>query len=205
MALHLLPDGTIEVRAPNLIPKFLINNFIKRNSGWIEKRIGTVKKHASKVKKYVDGEKFSYLGNGYTFLVGNYSRIEIKDKNILFPRAVLFRAKKEIDNWYIQRAREIIKDLLIEYSKEMKTSYTSVAFSDTRSKWGSCTHDNRLQFNYRLILAPLLVVRYVVIHELAHTVEKNHSRAFWNLVRSFNPSYKEQIKWLKLHGSSLTI
>jgi predicted metal-dependent hydrolase len=54
-------------------------------------------------------------------------------------------------------------------------------------------------------MAPLLVVRYVVIHELAHTKEKNHGHAFWNNVRAVNPSYKEQIKWLKTHGNKLVV
>ncbi len=75
----------------------------------------------------------------------------------------------------------------------------------TKSQWGSCTHDNKLQFSWRLIMTPITVLNYVVIHELAHTTQKNHSRAFWDVVRRHCPSYNRQRKWLKEHGNSLVV
>lgn len=205
MALHLLPDGTIEVRAPSLMPKFFINDFIKKNSDWIEKRMGKVQKNKKKNREYITGEKFLYLGQEYELTLGNYVRIETRGEKLLFPLGLKFRAKKELENWYKKKASDFIASQTEHYVKEMNTSYTSLHFSDTSSKWGSCTHDNRLQFNWRLIMAPLLVVRYVIIHELAHTLEKNHSHKFWGRVSAFNPSYKQQIKWLKMHGDELHI
>lgn len=204
MALHLMPDGTIEVRAPSLMPKFFINDFIYKNSAWIEKRIGKVQKRAKK-RQYIEREKFLYLGNEYELKIGNYVRIEIREDKLLFPLALKFRAQKELENWYKFRAKELITSQVTHYAKEMNTSYADLRFSDTSSKWGSCTHDNRLQFNWRLIMAPLLVLRYVIIHELTHTLEKNHSHKFWARVSAFNPSYKQQIKWLKTHGDTLNI
>ncbi|HVT00841.1 MAG TPA: SprT family zinc-dependent metalloprotease [Patescibacteria group bacterium] len=203
MSIHILPSGTVEVRAPKLMPKFFINDFVKKNSDWIEEKLKTSKRGVT--KKYQHGESFLFLGKEYTLNVGNYSKIELKDDKLLFPAGMLFRAKKELESWYIKQAKQIITEQLIYYAKEMDTKYNALSFSDTSSKWGSCTHDNRLQFNWRLVMAPLLVLRYVVIHELSHTTEKNHSRKFWSRVASFNPSYKEQIKWLKTHGDTLTV
>ncbi len=205
MSLHLLPGGIIEVRAPLLMPTFLIKGFVKKHFLWIEKRIGGVAQNVAKTKTFRDGEFFEFLGVKYPLVIGNYSRIEILNGKLHFPNALLFRAKIEMENWYIRQAKELIKSQVEHYSKEMGTTYVSISFSNTKSKWGSCTHDNRLQFNWRLILAPLLVVRYVVIHELAHTMEKNHSHKFWSRVAVFNPSYKQQIKWLKNHGDGLVI
>lgn len=204
MVMHVLPDGTIEVKAPNLMPKFLINGFIKKNSEWIEKKLKVLPKRIGG-RKYVEGEKFLFLGKEYSLKFGVYTQIKIHEDNLLLPIGLKFRAKNEIENWYIKQAKEVIKAQTLHYAQEMNTSFKSIAFSDTKSKWGSCTHDNRLQFNWRLIMAPLLVLRYVVIHELAHTKEKNHSHSFWARVRANNPSFKEQIKWLKLHGDRLAI
>ena len=201
MSMNVLSDGTVQVKAPFFMPKFFINDFIKKHEDWIEERIKSTKKIA-RSGKYSENDKFLFLGKEYVLSFGNYPKIEIKDGKLLFPIGLKFRAKKELENFYLRQAKEVIKAQTIHYAQEMNTSFTSISFSDTKSKWGSCTHDNRLQFNWRLIMAPLLVLRYVVIHELAHTIEKNHSHSFWARVRAQNPSYKEQIKWLKINGDT---
>lgn len=148
-------------------------------------------------------EEYLYLGRKLTLHPGNYTSIAVKDDLLLFPQALLFRKEKELTMWYVQQAKKIIAAHVERFAKEMQTNYKSLTFSDTRSKWGSCTHDNRLQFSWRLVMAPLLVLNYVIIHELAHTIEKNHTQYFWMKVRRFNPSYRQQIKWLKEHGELL--
>jgi len=205
IAIAVRPDGTIEVRAPRYIPGFMINAFIKSKSDWIKERQAHVAKHFVAPKKFENGEKFTYLGNEYSLKLGNYLDIQIKGDSLLFPLALVFRGKESVEKWYIKQAKEIIKSHVDTFSKEMELPYKSISFSDTKSKWGSCTHDNRLQFNWRLIMAPLIVVRYVIIHELVHTIHKNHSASFWRKVSEVNPSYKQQIKWLKAHGDKLHI
>ena len=203
IAIVVLPNGTVEVRAPKYIPEFAIKAFVKSKTQWIEMRLEVVRKHIPAVKRFETGGKFLYLGNEYSLQLGNYIDIEIKDDKMLFPLAMASRGKAHLEKWYIKQAKIVIKNLVSEYAKTMELSYESISFSDTKSKWGSCTHDNRLQFNWRLMMAPLLVVRYVAIHELVHTIHKDHQAIFWNKVRKINPSYKQQIKWLKLNGGRL--
>lgn len=203
IAIVVRPNGTVEVRAPKYVPEFAIKAFVKSKTEWIEKRLETVKKQITFPKKFVNGEKFLYLGDEYELLTGPYIKIETKEGKLLFPLAMASRGKLHLEKWYEKQARDLIKSLVVEYSKNIDLPYESISFSDTKSKWGSCTHDNRLQFNWRLIMAPLLVVRYVVIHELVHTMCKDHQTIFWNKVRQVNPSYKQQIKWLKLNGDKL--
>jgi len=203
IAIHILPDGTVEVRAPKYIPEFAIKAFVRSKKDWIEKRLESVKKYKPQTKKFINGEKFLYLGNEYELLLGQYIAIETNGGMLHFPLAMASRGRISLERWYEKQAKKIIKGLVEEYSKSMDLPYESISFSDTKSKWGSCTSDNRLQFNWRLIMAPLLVIRYVVIHELVHTVHKDHQVRFWNKVRQANPSYKQQIKWLKLNGGKL--
>lgn len=206
ISLQILPDATLQVKAPFYLPKFFIDKFLKEQDDWIKKKLVQLKRHEiSKQKQYLPGEQFLYLGNAYPLQIGTYQEIEIRDGKLLFPQTLVFRAKKELTAWYIKKAQEMIEKRVIINAKEMGATYLSLKFSDTKSKWGHCTPDNRLQFNWRLIMAPLLVINYVTVHELAHTVEKNHSWRFWSKVRAINPSYKQQIKWLKEYGATLVV
>lgn len=199
IAMHIEPDGKILVRAPRFVSDGDIRRFIQSHSDWIQR-------HRSRIVTARESKKedeYLFLGKKLKLFVGNYTTISVKDDTLLFPKALLFRKEKEITSWYISQARTIISKQTERYAEEMKTNFKEITFSDTRSQWGRCTHDNRLQFSWRLVMTPILVLNYVVIHELAHTMEKNHTRAFWARVRQYNPSYRQQLKWLKEYGSSV--
>lgn len=203
LSLQILPDTTLLVKAPLYVSDGDITSFVLKHKEWIDrKRLAMEEKKVVK-KQYVEGEEFYYLGKSYILKVGNYTEIKVEGDFLLFPNFLVFRAEKELTSWYISQAKKIIQQQLENYAKQMNMTYQSVTFSDTKSKWGSCTHDNRLQFCWRLIMAPLLTINYVVVHELTHTVEKNHGRSFWSKVRLYNPSYRQQVKWLKLYGNTL--
>lgn len=205
VALSVTPDATLIVKAPLFTPKFFINSFIKQHEEWIKKQIQVVQERKQLEKDYRNGEIFLFLGLERQLDIGNYPEVALQDNKIVFPQALLFRAKKQLIAWYKKQAKIIITQQVEQYAKQMKTSYGSITFSDTRSQWGSCTHENNLQFSWRLIMAPILVINYVVVHELAHTFEKNHSREFWHIVNAYCPSYKRQRKWLSEHGKELVI
>lgn len=204
IALQVLPDASIIVRAPLRISLKEIEKFIYENIRWIEEHLKKVKsKPKPTLIDYKDGESFFFLGKKYKLEIGLHDKIQIKDDRLLFPIGLNFRIQKDLQAWYIKQAKNIISTQVDYFAEKMNTSYLDIQFSDTKSQWGRCTHDNRLQFSWRLVMAPMLVLNYVVVHELAHTIHKNHSSSFWSKVRLFNPSYKQNIKWLKDHGSSL--
>lgn len=202
IALQILPDGMLLVKAPSRMPRFIIDRFLSEHEDWIEKNIAKVKTH---LKNKRPDDEYLYLGKSVKLVLGNFTKISVKGDILQFPQSLVFRKEKELTDWFIREAREIITQQVNKYAEVMKTGYKEITFSDTRSQWGRCTRDNRLQFSWRLIMAPLLTLNYVVIHELAHTLEKNHTQLFWMKVRNINPSYRQQIKWLKDHGSSLRI
>jgi predicted metal-dependent hydrolase len=204
LAMHVEPNGTLLIKAPNRISMRDIQGFINSHSDWIKKQTEKLAKHPVIKKKFIDGEEYLYLGNSYKLKIGNYKTIEPKTEFLQFPKFLEFRIEKELTNWYEQQAKDVITRRLEVNTKLMGVEFTSVYFSDTISKWGSCSPENVLQFNWRLIMAPLLVLNYVVVHELAHTIHKNHSQRFWTKVASVNPSFKQQIKWLREHGHILT-
>jgi predicted metal-dependent hydrolase len=202
IALSITPDRTVLVKAPILMPKFMIDQFIEKHAEWIEKRLAKLAS-IPHTRTYADGDTFLYLGKPVTLKLDPVTEISVTGQEIHFPKALQFRAKKELETWFIKKGRELITQQVEHYAKEMGATYIDLSFSDTKSKWGSCSHDNRLQFNWRLIMAPILVLNYVIVHELSHTIEKNHSRDFWRRVEKYNPSYRQSRKWLREQGHSL--
>lgn len=198
VAIQVLPSGTVRVHAPYLLPKFLIDEFVRRKSPWIEKKIRLFTKYPLQIKSTItDSDLYYYLGQECRIHVGAYTHIAIVKDTIQFPHHLLFRGKKELTNWYINEAKNVISKRVVYFAHRMETTYKKISYSDTTSKWGSCTPDNALQFNWRLVMAPVMVIDYVVVHELAHTKEKNHGKDFWAIVAHEKPAYKQHIKWLK--------
>lgn len=205
ISLHITRDGEIVVRAPHLIPNSVINAFLKQKESWILATLQKVHKRQPRGKKYKEGERFYYLGLERSLRFYNGTEIKVEEEELLFPKALEFRIQKELHQWFQEKAREKIMQRLEFHSQKMQTSYSHLLFSDTKSKWGTCFPDNSLQFNWRLIMAPLLVLDYVIIHELAHTTEKNHSASFWRRVGRFTPAYKQHRKWLQEYGHVLQV
>ena len=104
---------------------------------------------------------------------------------------------------YMAVARDIFMKKAAYYARIMDVSYGRISIREQRTRWGSCSSKGNLNFNWRLILAPEEVLDYVVVHELAHRREMNHSKAFYAIVESVLPDYRSARRWLREHGHSL--
>ena len=113
--------------------------------------------------------------------------------------------EKRLEEPYRKAAKEYIPKRVAYYAKLLGVTYGTISIRDQKTRWGSCSSKGNLNFNYRLILAPPKVLDYVVIHELCHRKEMNHSKKFWSYVESIMPDYKEYRKWLKENGNSLSV
>ena len=89
------------------------------------------------------------------------------------------------------------------HAKNMGVEYNKVLISDLKYRWGSCTPKDNLNFNWRLIKAPMFVIDYVIVHELAHLMESNHTAQFWNIIEAHLPGSQKAKDWLKEHGAIL--
>lgn len=113
-------------------------------------------------------------------------------------------SEKRLEAIYRNAAREYFPKRVSHYAHMLGVTYGKISIRDQKTRWGSCSSEGNLSFNWRLILAPPDVLDYVVIHELCHRKEMNHSKEFWALVESLMPHYKECRKWLKKNGRDLT-
>ena len=112
-------------------------------------------------------------------------------------RAELFR------DWYISKAKEKIAPRVQHHARELGVDVTKVKIVDNRYRWGSCTPNDNVNLNWRLIKAPMFVIDYVIVHELAHLIEANHTSRFWNVISTQTPTMDKARAWLKDHGQLL--
>jgi len=206
----------VVVRAPFWMPKGVIDRFIQEKTEWIEKHLKTIKQNKV-VKNYSEGEKHLYFGKEYSLSITKVkkpgrSKVCLTDEKIyieLYEGLSEDKHSKLIEEsllyWYLEKGIETVTEKVNFYSKEIGVSYRKINLKKVSSIWGSCSPSNCLSFNRKLIMAPHEVVDYVVIHEVAHMVHRNHGSEFWNLVKKYDPDYKYHRRWLKHNHHLLSI
>ena len=108
-----------------------------------------------------------------------------------------------ISRWYRREARWLLEEAVAREAARLGLSYARIAVRDQRTRWGSCSTRGTLSFNWRLVLAPPEILDYVVVHELLHLREPNHSPAFWGLLDQHRPGWRAQAEWLRVHANEL--
>jgi len=150
--------------------------------------------------------QYLYLGKSYELGIrqNKNSLVELEDKIYIASSNEKF-IKTYLESWYKQQARKVIVERVYKFSNFSGLKFNSINLSSATTRWGSCSSDKNLNFNWKLIMAPLEVIDYVVSHEIAHLAELNHSKDFWEKVRKMFPIYREYRTWLKRHGHKLAI
>ncbi len=128
-----------------------------------------------------------------------------KNRAVLPTDAPKDAATLALEKRYRDAAKEYIPKRVEYYHEFTGGNYDKITIRDQKTRWGSCSANGTLSFNYRLMLAPPRVLDYVVVHELCHLTHMNHSTDFWNMVASILPDYKEYRKWLKENGHTLHV
>ena len=203
IALLVERDSTLTVKAPIYASEKLINDFIFEKRNWILKKQDIAKEKYKHFvpKKFVEGENFLFLGENYEleYIDSLHSPI-LLDKKLFIIERHRNVTEKLILFWYKQQALKIITERLKFYSQLSGIQYNSFKITSARKRWGSCSRTGKLNFSFRLIMAPIEVVNYVIIHELAHIIEHNHSRNFRKLVSQYDSDFKTHLTWLKKHN-----
>jgi len=208
LSMQINDEGSLIIKAPFFMDKADIENFIERNQNWIHKRKNIIEKRKSfaKPKEFIDGEKFLFLGDEYSLkLVDRLKEGLTLEKEFLFAKNKLYKARDVFINWYKSEAIGVIKDRVDYYTGITGDSYSKIKINSAQGRWGSCSGKGNLNFSWRLILAPFEVVDYVVVHEVAHIKVRNHSKMFWQRVESLMPEYRKHKRWLKDNGWMLNV
>ncbi len=208
LSLEVYPDKRIVVRAPLKAKLNWIDDFVREKQCWIHKQLQRqVDNTRISVKKnFISGEEFLFLGSKYLLEIQQEQKAPlIFDQRFYLSLAALPEAEAIFIDWYKKMAKKIITERVQFYAEKYDFQFNRIRISDAQTRWGSCSADNNLNFSWRLIMAPLSVIDYVVVHELAHTIHKNHSKRFWKKVASVFPGFAIEKNWLKKHGRSLSV
>ena len=190
------------VRAPLKCAEKSIYDFIYQKSKWIMKKRSELMSHAYAPLTVSSGEKIPIFDDIFEIRLYNKSRVKVSNNIIYVPNVnsskyLLSYIKKFIKNYLTKRVEEI--------ANTFNFKYKDIKISSAHTRWGSCSYLNSLSFTYKLILCPRAVVDYIIIHELSHTIEKNHSKKFWDIVEQYCPNYKSSELWLKENRQIINI
>ncbi|WP_019413625.1 M48 family metallopeptidase [Paenisporosarcina sp. TG20] len=206
--------GNVEVQAPKGTSEEKAIQFIERNWDQIQQKSKEMQERmlGPKERVYHHGETFLYLGKTYPIQISQDTTI--KKDYVVFEEGILCIVVKQLEDekikqalkrFYYQRCKSLIEKSIKKYQSDFKVKPRSIRITDSKANWGTCDSQMQLTFNWRLAMAPLEVIDYVVIHEMCHMVHLNHDRSFWRLVGKMSPNFKEQERWLALSSWKMTV
>ncbi|MGI5839555.1 MAG: M48 family metallopeptidase [bacterium] len=207
------PPGEVTVFAPQGISPEAVTAKVRSKAGWIRRQLQIMGDAAAWCgeKKCVDGEKYLLLGEVFSLRVVEDERYKTPAVRTAGGQLAVMTARADrssvygtLHRWYLREADKILRERAEKYQSLLPVRPAAVIVKDQRRRWGSCAADGTLRFNWRLIMAPQSVIDYVVVHELCHLVEKKHGKAFWELVGSIMPEYREHRRWLRENGLKLS-
>ncbi|ACD22046.1 M48 family metallopeptidase [Clostridium botulinum] len=217
-------NGKIQVVAPMRTSKEHILNFVNSKHDWIvEKRRELKSVLNKKVKReFIDDGTFMYLGKEYPIrLIFNDKvkkiSIDFIDESLNSNIDSDFRfiiktntyenekLKKALERWYRGKTLDIVKKRVKVHEWEFKDKIIKITVKEQKRRYASINIKNEVYFNWRISMAPIEVIDYIVVHEMCHMDFRNHSKQFWNRVEEVMPNYKKHHEYLKENGINMTI
>lgn len=209
LSIYIERDGTVTVLAPKNLSDEEIQKVIQTKEYHIYKYFAEWKEmNESKINRtFVNGQSYLYLGRNYRLdIVKELSKpLMLKQGYFLLREKDKSKAREHFISFYKEKGQQKITDKIEKYQEWMGVNPNKVRIIDLKNRWGSCSNEGNLNFHWKCAMAPLDVLTYIVVHELAHLKHKRHSQAFWNEVDKVLPNFQHQIEWLKLNGASLDI
>ncbi|MBC7349119.1 MAG: M48 family metallopeptidase [Candidatus Aminicenantes bacterium] len=209
VGLEINEEGQLVVRAPLYLPESEIKAVIRRHQRWIENKLVELEQRRQKKrpKSFVAGEKYLYLGQEFPLILSPRPKPALAFTGRAFILSGVYqnRGKELFQKLYQRMARAYLRRRLEQLARLNGFKFKKFRLSSARTRWGSCSAKGTISLTWRLVLAPPEIIDYVIIHELAHTREKNHSRVFWNLVAEHLPDFRQRRCWLKQNGFRLNI
>lgn len=198
VALVIDNEANLIVRAPAFMPDTAIAEFVRRKRRWINEKQQQVAVFGEKHPPVVveTGESILYLGSNYAIIKDDVDTVEVSGNELILPENFDLES---LIAWLKEQAMQTITERVALYANIMGVTPGAVKLSEARARWGSCSSKNNLNFAWRLIMCPLSVIDYVVVHELGHITYKNHSPAFWARVKTVLPTYEDDQEWLKFN------
>jgi predicted metal-dependent hydrolase len=209
LSIYIERDGSVSVLAPDNIADEKVAAIVEAKSYQIFKFLTEQEllNQSKANRELVNGEAYPYLGRSYQLQL-----VKVQDVPLKFVQgrfALLEKEKKHalehFIDFYRSKAVKRITERVNYYKSKMRVTITDVRIIDLQNRWASCTKKGRVNFHWKCIMAPLTIIDYIIVHELAHLKHDNHSQHFWNEVDKILPDYLERKAWLKMNGAGLSL
>ena len=200
-------DRRVVVRAPSRAREESVFAAVERKRYWIWQKLRDPRKYSTtpQAKEFVTGETFLYLGQGFPLklIQEDSGQVNFAGQQFKLARSNRPRGRALFRDWYLAEAKTHLVPRVASLAKSLGVDFRRISVRDLKYRWGSCTPGGTLVFNWRIIQAPPVVIDYLVVHELAHLLEQNHSDEFWNIVQIHAPATTKARAWLRTHGHQL--
>lgn len=201
-------DAQVVVNAPIDLDEQTIEKHIYKKRLWIWEKLALKKDTLENIvqKKFVSGESFSYLGRNYRLqILDDNSELKLKNGWFTLGSKKQKKAKEIFKAWYSEHLKTKIAQRLKIICQNGNISQPNFRIMELGFRWGSCTKEGVLNFNYKIAMAPIGMIDYIIVHELVHLKIHTHNEKFWKEVQKMMPNYLEKKEWLKAHGKDLAL
>lgn len=193
--------GNLIVYAPKRVDIEKVFKFIKEKESWITRKQGEIKGTLNLNSDLLNYEQILFLGKKYEVLfIKNYDEIVLTDKALCVPAKIGFsntKLEQSLKNWFIDNANIILIKRAKTLLNHTKLSYESISIINSKAKWGMCDNKGNIYLNYKLIFLSHELIDYVILHEITHLIELNHSEKFYEDLKRVLPDYKQKQSKLK--------
>lgn len=210
-------DG-VQVFIPPTVTPETTEEILRKKAPWILSKLNELAELCTETGKreFLSGEKLPYLGRNYRLKV--FSSSDASDAKVRFQNGRFVaevppgvsetwkqhRLRESFKQWYIQHGTIKVQERIQLFAPRMECLPSKLVIKDQENRWGSCTKNGTININWKILMAPMRIVDYVVVHELAHLKYPDHSSSFWSAVQSVLPDYDNRKEWLRIHGPTLT-
>jgi predicted metal-dependent hydrolase len=207
LGLEITSEAALVIRAPMRAPLHVINQIIEKKRSWILEKQEEARQRCKPQRRYCVDEIFLYLGRSYPLkVVENWQKpFEFNGTEFQIGKEFLHYARRFFEDWYVKQAQDVIEPRVKIYAEKAGQQHSRITITCAKTRWGSCTSRRTLNFSWRLMMAPLDMIDYVVAHEVAHLEELNHSPRFWNKVKMLMPDFKDRQQWFKNNSHLLNL
>ena len=212
VSIRIVP-GEICVSVPQRMDERIVQQMVMQKRQWIERKVAeSTALPQPECYHYVDGESFDYLGARHTlrlekgypnWVVQQEQELVVTAGRRLSTEQRSRSAERQLKQWYRQQAEVWLQARTDHFATEIGVVPQSVVVRLYRARWGSCSSRGEIRYNWKLMMAPVDIIDYVVVHELCHLLQGNHSAAYWALVGRYLPDYRQRREWLKRQGHRL--
>jgi len=212
LRLQVAAETGLEVIAPKKFDLGDLKDILRNKQNWILDKLDHFARMVeNRLTQQQDNRRVLYRGREFEVEIivapGAARTVEVEEGKlvVIMPEGAEGEAGAVLERWFRAMARLLIHQRLRVVNDRLNLSFNRVFIKGQKTRWGSCSQQGNLNFNWRLVMAPLPVLDYVVVHELMHLIEPNHSKRFWALVEGECPNYKVHRAWLRNNSAKLSL